>query len=132
MVDLNARENSKLGSPRSLDGSHIRTNETVELSQLFQTLKPTNKRYLVVMDVRGTVWEGGSANHPITAMEASVLLVMGLCRGEGLTGGRVQALAFGRAGLRDLEINAKMSMADILQRCEAEPGGTASLTLPLR
>ncbi|OQR75796.1 60 kDa SS-A/Ro ribonucleoprotein-like, partial [Tropilaelaps mercedesae] len=97
-----------------------------------QTLKPTNKRYLVVMDVRGTMWEGGSAASPITAIEASVLLVMGLCRGEGLTGGRVQALAFGRSGLRDLEINAKMTMADILQRCEAEPGGTASLTHPLR
>lgn len=84
------------------------------------------------MDVRGTMWEGGPAGNPVTSIEASVLVAMGLCRGEGLTGGRVQALAFGRSGLRDLEINAKMTMADILQRCEAEPGGTASLTLPLR
>ncbi|XP_028967237.1 60 kDa SS-A/Ro ribonucleoprotein [Galendromus occidentalis] len=98
----------------------------------FKQMRPTLKNYLIVTDVSNGMWHSGSAAHPVTAIEASILLAMSLCRQEGLVGGRVQALAFGRAGLHDLEINQKMTMADLLERCEEVDPGTASLCLPLR
>lgn len=95
-------------------------------------MKPTHKNYLIVTDVGNGMWHSGSAAHPVTAIEASILLAMSLCRQEGLVGGRVQALAFSRTGLHDLEINQKMTMTDLLERCEEVEPGTASLCLPLR
>uniref|UniRef100_A0A1E1XE40 Putative 60 kd ribonucleoprotein ssa/ro n=1 Tax=Amblyomma aureolatum TaxID=187763 RepID=A0A1E1XE40_9ACAR len=95
----------------------------------FKAVLATGKRFLVAVDVRGPMAHGRVRGlDGVTPAEASALLLQALVR----TGDAVTAVAFGARGLVQLEVDARMSLADISRRMRETPMGPVDLSLPLR
>ncbi|CAN7993200.1 unnamed protein product [Ixodes hexagonus] len=95
----------------------------------FKTVVSTGKRYLVAVDVRSPMAHGRTVGlGALTPAEASGLLLQALARAET----NVTALAFSARGLVDMEINNKMTLADISRRMRETPMGPVNVSLPLR
>ncbi|KAK8764109.1 hypothetical protein V5799_033282, partial [Amblyomma americanum] len=95
----------------------------------FKAVPATGKRFLVAVDVRGPMAHGRVRGlDGVTPAEASALLLQALVR----TGDAVTALAFAARGLVQLEVDARMSLADISRRMRETPMGPVDVSLPLR
>lgn len=95
----------------------------------FKTVPTTGKRYLVAVDVRSPMAHSKTAGlSALTPAEASGILLQALTSTEPA----VTALAFSARGMVDLEVNNKMTLADIRARMRETPMGPVSAALPLR
>lgn len=95
----------------------------------FKTVPTTGKRYLVAVDVRSPMAHSRAVGlGALTPAEASGLVLQALARAET----SVTALAFSARGLVDMEVNNKMTLADISRRMRETPMGPVNVSSPLR
>ncbi|XP_076359481.1 RNA-binding protein Ro60-like isoform X2 [Tachypleus tridentatus] len=91
----------------------------------------TGKRYLVAIDVRNSMVHGKKTLgcQYVSPADAACLILMALSRAES---GKVTALAFSKDGLKDIEINNKMTHNDFFRRLRETPMGPVNVAAPLQ
>lgn len=94
--------------------------------EAFKHVEPTGKRYLVGLDISGSM-SSGLMNFPITVAEAAAALGMVWMRTEPKTIIRGFAHEF-----RDLGLHAGMSLTDVLLRTERQTFGGTDCALPMQ
>ncbi|XP_013774966.1 60 kDa SS-A/Ro ribonucleoprotein-like [Limulus polyphemus] len=106
------------------------TLQTLHLAS-FKMVPSTGKRYLVAVDVRNSMVHGKKTLgcRYVSPADAACLILMALSRAES---GKVTALAFSKDGLKDIEINNKMTHNDFFRRLRETPMGPVNVAAPLQ
>jgi 60 kDa SS-A/Ro ribonucleoprotein len=92
----------------------------------FQNVKPTGKRYLLGVDVSGSMTWGQCAGMPITPNEAAAAMAMQAVRCEKDT----TVMAFAHT-FRKLPISARMRLDDVLKATSGVSFGGTNCSLPM-
>lgn len=127
----------EVGRPKHHHHHHHRSSASHQLDDVvaalhehsFKAVLPTGKRYLVAVDVRGPMTHGRTRGlDGLTPAEVSALMLQSLVR----TGDTITAVAFSARGLTPLDVDSRMSLADISRRMRETPMGPVDVSLPLR
>lgn len=92
----------------------------------FHNVKPTGKRFILGIDVSGSM-TGQIQGSNITSAEAAAAMAMVTARTEA----EYEIMGFDH-GLRDLKITARDSLADVLRKTGINNGGGTDCSLPVK
>ena len=97
----------------------------------FDFVEPTNKRWMLALDLSLSMTWSNVAGMPITPREASACMAMVTARTEpehlltGFSGG------YGASGLAWLDITPKSRLQDVIKTIESQHAGGTNLSLPM-
>ncbi|XP_013775576.1 60 kDa SS-A/Ro ribonucleoprotein-like [Limulus polyphemus] len=112
---------------------HSQLNNTLQMLQRssFKMVQSTNKRYLVAIDIRGSMFHGRKTSgcRYLCSADAACLVLMALAQAES---GRLTTLVFSKDGLEEIEVDKEMSHGDVFKKLRETPMGTVNLAGPLQ
>ncbi|XP_076316297.1 RNA-binding protein RO60-like [Tachypleus tridentatus] len=96
----------------------------------FKMVRPTNKRYLMAVDICGSMFHGRKTSgcRYLSSADASCLVLMALAQAESE---KLTALAFSKDGLEEIEVSKEMSHGEVLKKLREIPMGTVDQASPL-
>ncbi|XP_076315443.1 RNA-binding protein Ro60-like [Tachypleus tridentatus] len=111
---------------------YFQLNNTLQMLQRssFKMVRPTNKRYLMAVDICGSMFHGRKTSgcRYLSSADASCLVLMALAQAESE---KLTALAFSKDGLEEIEVSKEMSHGEVLKKLREIPMGTVDQASPL-